>query len=281
MKYRVNVFIWVMACLFVNSCLFPADKTKIKVVSLAPYVTEAIYQLGMQDCLLGCTEYCIRPAAAKQKQRVANAMNVNVEQIVQMKPDWVLASDLVNKRDIHKLRQLGLQVEQFDYIKSYADVADLFLKVALLLGETKKAVQMLEEINQQIDRIRKKTAGCLKKKVFVQIGANPLYTITKHSFINDYIDFAGGINIAENSNSGLYSREMVVRADPDAILIVTMGILAEKEKINWQRFTSLKAAADHAIHIFDSYRFCSPTPITFLDVLKEVARILHPDISLD
>jgi len=125
--------------------------------------------------------------------------------------------------------------------------------------------------------MEKGVEGLSKPKVFVQVGAKPLFTITGESFVNDFIRFAGGINIAQNQSSGFYSREEVLKQDPDVIIIVTMGIAGEEEKEVWQRYTTLKATQNNRIHIVDSHKVCSPTPVSFVETLMEMVSILHPE----
>ena len=111
--------------------------------------------------------------------------------------------------------------------------------------------------------------------MLVQIGAKPLWVATKDSFINDFIKLAGGINIGPSGESGLYSREKVLEQNPDVIIVVTMGIVGEEEKKIWQKYKTLNAAKNNRIHIVDSYKVCSPTPVSFVEVLEEIVGLIH------
>lgn len=73
------------------------------------------------------------------------------------------------------------------------------------------------------------------------------------------------------------SREGVLKMDPDAILLVTMGNVSQKEKEYWQKFKGLKAVKNNRIYIIDADKACRPTPVSFLAALKEVAGLLHPE----
>ena len=115
-----------------------------------------------------------------------------------------------------------------------------------------------------------------KPKVFVEIGAKPLFTVTRESFINEFIILGGGINIAAEAGSGFYSREKMVAQNPDVIIIVGMGVAAGQEKKLWQKFKTLSAVKNNRIYILGSDKVCSPTPVSFSEVLKEVSSLLHP-----
>jgi iron complex transport system substrate-binding protein len=116
-----------------------------------------------------------------------------------------------------------------------------------------------------------------KVKVFVQVGVKPLFSVNKDSFINDLIERAGGINIAKFTEKGFFSCEEVLRQNPDVILITAMGLDDKAEKQSWLKYKNLNAVKNNRIFIIDSYKLCSPTPLKFVDVLDEIAVILHPE----
>jgi iron complex transport system substrate-binding protein len=115
------------------------------------------------------------------------------------------------------------------------------------------------------------------EKVFVQLGSKPLFAATKDFFINDLIEFARGINIFKDAQSGLVSREEVVRKNPDVIIITTMGITGEKEQKSWQQYKTVNAVKNNRIYLVDSDSMCSPTPVSFAELLETIAKILHPE----
>ena len=87
---------------------------------------------------------------------------------------------------------------------------------------------------------------------------------------------SGGINIAAEARSGLYSREKVVAQNPDVIIVVSMGVAANQEKKVWQKFRNLSAVNNDRIYILDPDKVCSPTPPGFVETLKEIFLLLHP-----
>jgi iron complex transport system substrate-binding protein len=126
------------------------------------------------------------------------------------------------------------------------------------------------------------TRNLPKKRVFMQIGIKPLHTASRDTFLNEYIEYAGGINIASLEKTGVYSREKVLKENPDVIFITTMGsaeTAGEQEKETWMQYPSLKAARNKEIHILDSYLVCSPTVDKFATTVKKIAQILHPEID--
>lgn len=249
-----------------------------RIVSLAPTITENIYLLEAQDRLIANTIYCVMPPEASQKEKVGTVIQANIEKIVSLKPDLVLVSSLARPRQLRKLESLGVPVARFSYPGSFSEICRQFLRLGEIIGEKKKAEEIVNNARKQVSQIRERTKGLPRKKVFVQIGIKPLFTVTKDSFLNDYIEFCGGTNIALKEKSGVYSREKVLEWNPDVIIITTMGIAGEREKAAWMKYGTITAVKNNNIHILDPDKVCSPTPVTFVEALKEIAEIVHPHI---
>lgn len=247
-----------------------------RIISLSPTVTEELYILGVQDKLVGSTLYCQNPPEASKKEKVGTVMEVNLEKIVALRPDLVLATSLVKPQAKEKLKDLGIKIITFPAAKSFNQMCEQLLELGRIVGKEKKAKELVAEAKGKTQVIRRKVRSLPKPKVFAQIGAKPLFAATKDYFVNDFIEFAGGLNIARDLNSGLYSREEVLKANPDVILVVTMGIVGEQEKKIWEKYDVIKAVRSKRVHILDSHKLCSPTPVSFADTLEEVVRILHP-----
>ncbi|MFH2069429.1 MAG: ABC transporter substrate-binding protein [Candidatus Omnitrophota bacterium] len=248
-----------------------------RIISLGPALTEAIYLLGVQDRLVGCTIYCNRPEAARQKQKVGTVVEVSVEKIVSLKPDLILATALTDRRAKEHFRQLGINVVVFPEAKNFDEICQQFLFLGKAVDREKKAQKIVAQAKKEIDSIAGKVKGITKPRVFMEIGTNPLFTVTRDSFVNDFIVRAGGINIAAEARSGLYSREKVVAQNPDVIIVVSMGVVADQEKKVWQKFWNLSAIKNDRVYVLDPDKICSPTPPSFVETLKEISLLLHPE----
>ena len=249
-----------------------------RIVSLGPTITEKLYLLGVEDRLVGVTTYCVRPPEACKKEKIGNVTQVNVERIVELKPDVVFATSLTDRKSVESLKRLGIKVIVFNEPRSYAETNEQFLELGRTVGREREAGEIVAAARGKVDAIRKRIEGLPRPKVFVQLGAKPLFAATKDSFVNDFIEFAGGSNIAREAKTGFYSREEVLKEDPEVIIIVGMDAAAGNEKKTWEKFHALNAVKDDRIFIMDSYRVCSPTPRTFVDALEEMVRALHPGV---
>ncbi|MBL7151667.1 MAG: ABC transporter substrate-binding protein [Candidatus Omnitrophica bacterium] len=267
------------AVLFAGSLAngYAQDTCPQRIISLVPTITEEIYLLGAQDGLVADTVYCRRPPEAQDKEKIGTVVDVNLEKIIALRPDLVLGSTLTNLRSVRKLENLGIRTVIYPSAKSFNEICAQFLELAVLLGKEKEAQEIIKEVRFKTDAIKEKYAASGKPKVFLQIGARPLFAASRGSFLNDFIEFAGGVNVVSQVKAGLYSREQVLESNPDIIIIANMGIAGEEERRAWQRYKDLKAVKNNRIYIIDSYRLCSPTPVSFTQTLQEIAAILHPD----
>ena len=249
-----------------------------RIISLGPTITEKLYLLGAQDRVVGVTTYCERPPDALAKEKVGNVTQVNIEKIVELKPDLVIATSLTERRAVLGLKRLGIKVIVFNEPGSYEEMNRQFLELGRIVGREREAEGIVRAAERRVDVIKKRVEGLPRPKVFIQLGAKPLFAATKDSFVNDFIELAGGTNIAREAKTGFYSREEVLRQDPDIIIIVLMGAATGNEKKGWQKFHALRAVRNDKIFIMDPYRVCSPTPRTFVDALEEMVKALHPGV---
>jgi len=268
-------FLAILILSSVGSVIHAENSSPQRIISLAPALTEELYLLGVEDRLIANTTYCKRPPAADKKEKIGTGMKINLERIIYLKPDLVLAKAYSNQKQIKKLRSLGIRVKVFPDIKNFFGICEEFIDLGKIVGKENKAKQIVRRAKLKVSSIQQRIKGLLKPKVLVQIGAKPLWVATKGSFINDFIKLAGGANIGPSGKSGLYSREKVLEQNPDVIIIVTMGIVGEEEKKIWQKYKTLNAAKNNRIHIIDSYKVCSPTPVSFVEVLEEIVGLLH------
>lgn len=269
MKKSHIILILVLVC----QLMVRAQDAK-RIVSLVPWVTKSLYLMGEQNRLVGCTNYC--PVAASDRiPVVASAMSVNLEKTLMLKPDVVIASSLIKPEIIDNLRKLGITVVYLPYPKSFEEICAYFIQIGELVGQGNKSKEI---VNQQKDRLAKLKAGVPSRKnpkVFMQIGAKPLFCVVPDTFMDDFIRFSGGENIASDFKIGSITREYVLQQNPDFIFIVTMGIVAQEEKDTWLGYSALSASKSKKIFILDADKTCSPTPILFLDALEEMIKLMY------
>jgi|YNPMSStandDraft_1061717.scaffolds.fasta_scaffold08624_3 iron complex transport system substrate-binding protein len=244
----------------------------LRIVTLGPRLTEQVFDLGHGSEIVGNTIYCTRPKQASAITKVGNVIEINVEAIAALKPDLILGTDLNDPKRIEKLRQLGFRVVIFQQPKDFDEICREYETIASLLGEEKKAREEIASLRKAVDTLKKSAQG-KKRRVFFQIGINPLWTLPDQSFMQDYLLYANAINIATNVGYGQISLEEVVARDPEVILIALMDKEAEEALSLWKQYPTITAVKQKRLHVIDTTMATSPTPKTFVEVLKQIVSL--------
>ncbi len=248
-----------------------------RIVSLAPSLTESLYLLGAGKRIVGVTIFADVPAEAGKKEKVGTILNPSIEKIVSLNPDLVLITQEGNRpQTMDALRRLGIKVFVIGESRSFSDIKEHFLLLGKIVGQEKKARQVVEEASRRVGEIKKRVASLLPVKVFCEVGREPLISVAKGTFLDEIIRMAGGINIAHEAKVRYprYNLEAVIEENPGVILLATMGSgLAERQKEEWHRFRQLRAR----IYRVDPNLICRPIPLAFAKGLEEVARRIHPE----
>lgn len=245
-----------------------------RVVSLAPSVTEIIYLLGAHEKLVGCTSFCaVQPGDSVLQ--VGSAVDVNVEAVFALQPDLVLAMKLTKTQDIDAMRKLGLKVEVMDSPKNFEGICTQTEHIAQLIGARDQARQELGKAKKRVAEIKLRAQKLPPKKIFFQLGANPIFSVLENTFMNDFITFCNGSNIAAGLNKGTLTRESVLVHNPDIIIIATMGGFGAQELETWKKYTGISAVQNNKLFLIDSETSCSPTPASFVSALEDVFRFLN------
>ncbi|MCX5871077.1 MAG: helical backbone metal receptor [Deltaproteobacteria bacterium] len=250
-----------------------------RIVSLGPINTENVFLLGAGDRLVADTSYCVHPAAARDKVKIGSVMQLNIEQILGLQPDLILATGLTTPQQVAQLATSGVRVVHFPQPSNFTAICAQFLELGKLLGLEARAREIIAEAQQEVRAIQQRVRGLPPKKVFLQVGAHPLFASVASSFTNDFITLAGGINIAAGQSDGRYNREKVTAQNPDVIIVAVMGSeggIGAREKEEWLRFEPISAVRNRQVFVVDPDLICSPSPMTFVKGLEQIAALIHP-----
>jgi iron complex transport system substrate-binding protein len=248
-------------------------QNSMRVVSLAPSLTNMLTLLEVPQNIVGCTSYCDVPKGFSPRV-VATAVSVSIEEVFALRPDLVITSSLTQPGVIEKLKSLGLNVMVFHSPVSYQGINDQFRQIAKLVNRTDFAEKVIAEQNRRVEKLKAKLRPDYNPRVFFQLGSKPLFTVIPGTFMDDFITMAGGSNIAYGLKGGTISRETVLARNPDVIIIVTMGVAADEEVAGWKRFGQISAVQNNKIMIVDAEKAASPNPVFFVDVLEEIIEFI-------
>ncbi|HET9679563.1 MAG TPA: cobalamin-binding protein, partial [Gammaproteobacteria bacterium] len=195
------------------------EKPAERVISLAPHLTEQVYAAGAGNTLVAVSSYSDYPVEAKSLPEVGDAFRVDMEQIVALKPDLVLAwASGTPTAAIQQMRALGFSVAVFEP-QSLQDIATNLVTIGRLTGNEASAQQAAKDFFKRLADLRQQYADKTPVRVFFEISARPLFTINGDHFINDVLTLCGGTNIFADLTTlaPAVSMEAVLARDPQAI----------------------------------------------------------------
>lgn len=256
----------------------PGDVRRI--VSLAPSMTETIYALGAQERLVGVTTYCDYPPDASAKPKIGGATNPNLEQIVALQPDLVLAAKTANRREtVEALERLGIAV----YTNNPASVAEVLestRRLAELLGAAEAGEGLVARLRARLGALEGRLAGRAPKRVLFVVWHEPLITIGRHTFLADALRLAGaGLAVELEPDWPRLSLEEVVRVQPEYLVFAgshSEGVTRTVEDLGrrpgWRRLEAIRRRRTAVV----SDAVNRPAP-RLVEAIEQLARQLHPD----
>jgi iron complex transport system substrate-binding protein len=255
-----------------------------RIIALAPSVTEILYFLGLGDRVAGVTEFSDHLPEAAQKPKVGSFIHLNVERIIELKPDLVIASaDRYRPGLLELLDQAGIKTYVVNP-KNLLQVIECVKGIGRVCGVSERADALAISLTNRLDRVVDKTRSRKKPLVFFQINIKPIMTVNRDTLHHDLIQMAGGENLFGNEPL-TYPRiavEEVIQRAPEVIIISSMerGGLFEEARREWLRWKSIPAVRDGRVFLIDSDITDRASPRAFLG-LESMARLLHPEVTWD
>lgn len=222
-----------------------------RIVSLAPHVTEMLFAAGAGRQIVGAVEYSDYPEAAKAIPRVGGYSGFDLERIVALKPDLVVAWPSGNAQAaLAKLRQLGLKI-YLSEPRALEDVATDLERLAVITGHAAEGRKAAAEYRAGLKRLQQRYAGAARVRLFYQIWNRPLMTINGQHLIGHVIELCGGDNIFATlpTLAPQVDLEAVLRANPEVIIASGMGYERPEWLDEWQRWPQLAAVQSDSIYV--------------------------------
>jgi iron complex transport system substrate-binding protein len=262
------------------SCAFARQYERI--ISLAPSITESIYELGAEQFLKGITVYC--PQGTIKKEIIGTLIEFNIEKIISLNPDLIISTkDGNNKSAVERLKHLGFEVYVMENSKSFNDICVNYYSLAKKLNRTKKAKRIILVTKSSIDKIYKNLKKSSLLKVFWEIGTKPLYTAGHKSFINDYNYYTKTINIYKNINMCYLAVDLndLIERNPDIIILVNMGHLNKEKITKWNKYKTISAVKNNKIFMIHTINdnIFAPTPLTFVKNVTVLVKFIYGDCN--
>lgn len=227
-----------------TSKLNPASWPR-RIICLTAETTEIVFALGAGDRIVGVSGYCVRPAEARQKERVAAFTSIRIERIRELKPDLILGfSDL--QKDIAR----DLVAESYNVFitnqRTLEEIGDAILAIGRLIGCEAKAEEIRSQFFEELDRLASSFSP--RTRVYFEEWNDPM--ISGISWVSELIEKLGGEDVFKEKSPGkaakdrTVSSEEVIRANPDVIIASWCGKKVQFEKIRsrpgWDQIEAVK-----------------------------------------
>ncbi|MEC9228568.1 MAG: helical backbone metal receptor [Verrucomicrobiota bacterium] len=201
--------------------------TNLRVISLAPSLTQAIFSLGADNQLVGRTDYCDYPPFVQGLPSVGRLDLPSYEAILNLEPDWVIVSSLTPPAVVERMRSLGLCVDRFTET-GLEGIIEVLQVLGHRLGRIEAAEKCIDEFKSTLEYYRSQTAelpvhDLPRVALIYDLGA--LYSAGAGTFPNDLIQIAGGYNIASEAGSSWpqLNLEGLLHANPEVIFVTFNG----------------------------------------------------------
>lgn len=264
----------IILIIFISLSQISVSQTFKRVVSFSPAATFNLNELKAENKIVGCTNYCTLSESRKDLI-VGSTMGMNIEKLIASKPDLVIYTTLFKPSQIQRIKNLGIAVELFESPKDYKETCEQFVRLGKLVGRKEYALQYVDSCNKIMDSVLQEIPKTEEKKMFIELGAKPLFTVVPNTFMHDYMTILGAKNIANDQEGGTITRERVLLKNPDIIILVNMGTVTQDEKKIWESYKNLSAAKSKQIHIIDASLACQATPHNFLNTILELKRLIY------
>jgi len=255
-----------------------------RIISLAPGNTEILFALGLAERVVAVTDYDNYPPEAKQKPSIGGFSTPNIEKVVALSPDLVLATSIHQRQIIPNLEQRGITV--FALAPNTLDeLLEAITLVGKITGEEKGASNLVAGMRTKIKAVTDKTSGlseAQKPRVFYITWHDPLKTAGVGTLLDELIQKAGGANVAWDLNgyAGI-SLEAVIQANPEVIVAGTgMGTGADAPlqfALTEPRLRNTEARLHNRVYPMDTDLTGRAGP-RIVDALEQFAQYTHPEL---
>ena len=250
-----------------------------RMVSVAPTPTEILFAVGAGGQVVGVDDYSDYPAEAANLSKVGS-YTLNIEAIVALQPDLIVASDLVPRAQLEQLSSQGIPYVLFAD-RTIEDVFKTIRLAGVITGHVSEADSLASALSERVDAVKAKTLApnVTTPKVYVEY--YPMWTYGPGSFGDDLISIAGGINVAHNASSEYpeVTNEYIIAQNPE-VIVYTTGVMSTTTKYSivtrpgWENISAVET--DHIYSIDDN--LLSRYGPRIVDGLEQLAAIIHPEL---
>jgi len=255
--------------------------TPQRIVSLAPSITETLFALNLGERVAGVTNYCDYPAEALTRPRVGGPINPDLEQIVSLHPDLVVATRSLNRQEtVTALERLGMAVYTTDP-RTVEEVVASTRRLGKLLGADARGEELAATLEERLADLAHRLAGHAPRRVFFVVWTDPIISTGPHTFLADALRHAGAESVVTTDQDWPHINiEEVLRQNPEYLVFSGTHpedpqtlIAGLRKRAGWSSLEAVRAG--HFAIVSDA--LSRPAP-RIVDAIEDLARQLHPDL---
>jgi iron complex transport system substrate-binding protein len=212
-------------------------------------VTEILFALALGDSLVGATDHCDYPPEAANIARIGGFGAPNVEKLLALSPDLVIAAGFEREEVAEVLRRSGVRVLDVR-IRNFEELFDAIRQIGKAVDRLYQAESVVARMRGELEAVTARNGAippAQRPKVFVEIDSHPLTTAGGNSFLDDLIVRTGGVNVAHEISQAYSSinPEKVIEWNPDIIIVAQMGCTGDaavqlSRRIGWSDISAVK-----------------------------------------
>ncbi|SDX21474.1 iron complex transport system substrate-binding protein [Marininema mesophilum] len=256
-----------------------------RIVSICPSNTEILHALGLSDQIVGIDNYSDWPGSIQNLPRLGPDLDINIEKVISLKPDWVLASLSVPgmEKNIDRLEKAGIP-----YLVLYPDriegIPSDIIKVGRKAGIETHAQKVAQAFVDQLDEIKEQIPkNRPTPRLYWEWWPKPVFTPGKDNWLTDVSSIVGGVNVfgQEGGQSVKTNWQDVAAHRPDYTLVAWTGVPIHRVKkhliLERSEWKSLPFAQEDRVYILEEGWYCRPSQ-RILTGIRHLAHILYPDL---
>jgi len=232
-----------------------------RIISLAPSLTELVYSAGAGDKLVGVVDYSDFPAEAKKLPSVGRFDALNLEQIILLQPDWILAWRSAHRdADLQRLRQMGFKVTVYD-TQNLNEIPQTIKDIGQQAGRLFEAKAEANRLVEKLNRLQTLYHHRQAVQVFYQVWHPPLITVNGQQFFSQALKLCGANNVFADlpALSPQISPESVIKMNPDLIILGGQAMHQQAWLDYWRATPHLKAIENNHVILLQTDAYQRPT----------------------
>ena len=265
-----------------------ASNSSQRIISLSPGTTEILFALGLDQEIVGVTDFCNYPQEAKLKEKVGGYDNQNFEKIISLRPSIVVMLPY-HRKMILNLKSFGIHALEVKN-ETLDEIIQSIDSIGKQVGRSENAQRLVLDIESQLRQCKLLTQPLKKKRALFIVGRNlgtleQIYAVGSGAFINELIHIAGGINILSDVpiKYPKISQEEILSRDPEMIIETYQTTLLNQDQIlfhqkAWLQYSLLSAVQTDNLHYIAENFMLIPGP-RIVTILNELVKVLHPQIA--